>query len=388
MKVAKLSWIVAIVVAIFPQTSLAQQNVGGRGLFYVHSARAMGKGYLNTYFHSRFFGKLGGTGESICTYWDVQGSVTINVGLSDRVELSFFPIVYQDTQEKIGNIPDDLFIRFKLLSLGNPTSSFQYGIMFNSRFPTAKKHNIIYEPYSAGKLEVGFTILGTYLADPLYPDEAAKVHFNLGYVFHNDAGDRLTDAPDDSITNSSISSEMIYGFGLRYPFEKWDVTVELNGNMFIQKPAVTAYTRENCFYFTPGLSYKAARWMRVDFGVDFRLTPDKDETEYLFGINRLPHQLPSSYPDWRAHMGIKLAILPTSVYRSSERDLILRKAESRRQLFEQIIREKQETEKAEQELERIKQERIKAEKELQRLRKLLEGERKKKNQPQQQEPEQ
>ena len=384
MKVAKLSWIVAISVLIFSQTSLAQENVGGRGLFYVHSARAIGKSHMNTYLHSRFFGKVGGAGASVCTYWDVQGSVTINWGLSDKVEVSLFPIIYQDTQENVGNIPDDLFLRFKLASLAKPGASFQYGIMVHTRFPTAKRHNVIFEPYSAGSVEVGFTVLGTYSADPLYPTEASNVHFNLGYLFHNDAGDKLTDNPNDNITNSSISSEMLYGFGLRYPFEKWDVTFEFNGNMFIQKPAVTAYTRENYFYLTPGLSYKVAKWMRIDFGADFRLTPDKDETEYDF-LPNFPHQLPTTHPDWRAHMGIKLAILPTSIYyHDSDRDLIMRKAETRRQLFEQIVKEKQETEKAEQELERIKQERIKAEKELQRLRKLLEGKQKQEKQPEKQ----
>ena len=58
----------------------------------------------------------------------------------------------------------------------------------------------------------------------------------------------------------------------------------------------------------------------------------------------------------------------------SERDLLMQKAQSRRELFEQIIREQDETESAEAELERIRAERIRAEKELERLRRVLEGE--------------
>jgi len=250
----------------------------------------------------------------------------------------------------------------------------KYGFMLFGRFPTAKVHNIIYEPYSAGTIEAGFLGMATYSQDPLYPQDALNVHFNLGYIFHNDAGNKLTDSPHDTVYNTSITSEIIYGFGLRYPFEKWDLTVEFTGNAFIQKPPVTAYTRENYFYFTPGLTYKARKWLHIDLAADFRLTPDRDETQYIFGIGRLPQQLPSSHPDWRVHVGVKMAILPTSIYHVSERDILLRKAESRRRLFEQIVKEQRETEAAEEELERIKEERRKAERELERLRKLLEGE--------------
>jgi len=94
-------------------SAFAQEHSGGDGLLYVHSAKTIGKGYLNTYFHTRFFGKLGQTKNSATTYWDVQGSFALNYGLNDRMELQLFPILYQDTnQGKPGyNIPDDLFLK-------------------------------------------------------------------------------------------------------------------------------------------------------------------------------------------------------------------------------------------------------------------------------------
>ena len=374
MKMTKVLAACAMMV-FFVAGAFAQEHVGGQGLMYVQSARTIGKGNLNVYFHSRFFGKVGESLNTAVTYWDVQGSFALNYGISDRLEVSLMPIVYQDTNRgKTGyNIPDDLFLRLKIGSLGDPSSKFKYGVMVFSRFPLAKQHNIIYEPYSAGTVEVGFNGMMSYAEDLLFPDDSFNGHFNLGYIFHNDAGNKLTDSPGDTISNKSISSEVTYGLGFRYPFDKWDVTMELNGNFFVQKPAITAYSRENYLFLTPGVSYKVYKWLRIDFAADFRLTPDKDETAYIFGIHRLPQQLPSSYPDWRVHMGVKIAILPASLYRENERDLLVRKAETRREVFEQIVREQKETEKAEQELERIKQERMKAEQELQRLRKLLEG---------------
>ncbi len=374
---------VSMLVLTFSSFVYGQQNSGGRGLIYVHSARTIGKGNLNAYFHSRFFGKVGTTVTSV-TYWDVQGSFTLNYGLTDRIELSLFPIVYQDTNRgKSGmNIPDDLFLKFKIGSLGTPSSKFKYGVMITSRFPIGGMHNIIYEPYSAGTVEVGFTGMASYAEDLLFPDEKFNGHFNLGYIFHNDAGNKLSESAQDTISNKSISSEVTYGMGFVYPFEKWNVTMEMNGNFFVQKPASTAYSRENYLYLTPGVSYKVYQWLHIDFAADFRLTPDNDKTQYVYGISQLPQQLPTSYPDWRVHMAVKLALLPASLYHDSEKDLLVRKAETRREVFEQIVREQNETEKAEKELEKIKEERMKAEQELLRLRKLLEGNQTKVDEPQ------
>jgi len=76
---------------------------------------------------------------------------------------------------------------------------------------------------------------------------------------------------------------------------------------------------------------------------------------------------------------VKFNILSASYNQGSERDILVRKAETRRDVFEQIVREQRETEKAEKELTRIKEERLKAEQELERLRKLLEGDGSKKS---------
>ena len=378
MKVMKLVICAFVVSFMISPIVFAQQNTGGRGLMYTHSARAIGKGHLNSYFHSRFFGKVY---TDAGTWWNVQGSFALNYGLSERLEISLLPIVYQDTNTSQNdnpgwNLPDDLFLKFKIGSLGKPSSKFKYGMLVTSRFPLGKNHNIIYEPYSAGTVEIGFTGLASYSDDLLFPDESFNTHFNLGYHFHNDAGNKLTYSSGDTISNKSISSEVLYGLGFRYPFDKWDVTIELNGNVWIQNPAVTAYSRENYLFFTAGVSYKVYKWLHIDIGSDFRLTGDRDETEYVYGISRLPQTFSSSYPDWRAHMALKFAILPSSLYRDSERDLLVKKAETRREVFEQIVRERKETEKAEKELERIKEERMKAEQELERLRKLLEGDKK------------
>jgi hypothetical protein len=166
---------------------------------------------------------------------------------------------------------------------------------------------------------------------------------------------------------------MNYGAAMLFPFDKFDFRFEVHGRTFLQKPPVTAFSRESVAYFSPGVTYKPYRWMTMLLNADLRVANASDETDYSKpGVNKIS-DLPN-YPSWRITLATKITILPTSLYAISERDILMKKAESRRELFEQIIKEQRETESAEEELERIKDERRKAEKELDRLRRILEGE--------------
>ena len=347
---------------------------GGPGLHYVNSAWTLNQGNLTLKAQSRFFGKV--SPNSAVTIWDVQGASSFNYGITDHLEIQFTPIIYQDSHKgKSGkgyNLIDDLFLSLKLGSYRLKTNHLVYGLSLLSRIPTAKDHNVVFEPYSADTFSWGFKALGTYSRDPLYPEDNLNVHINLGYYNHNDVGHKLSEHPDiDTVTVKKMSQEMFYGIGVSYPNAEFDFSLELHGNYFIQKPPrETAYSLENYVYITPGVSYCVTRWMTFNFGADIRISPDKDESLYHF--NREVKGM-SNYPTWRINLGVKMQILPTDVFRLTEKDILIRKAESRRKLFEQIIREQHETESAEEELERIKNERLKAERELERLRRILEG---------------
>jgi len=274
------------------------------------------------------------------------------------------------------NFPDDLFLGLKLGSHKLKGTSLTWAVSIDSRFPTAKYHNVPFEPYSAGTVEWGFTGMLTYSRDPLYPEDAVNVHLNLGYVNHNDVGKKLTTSANDNVSVTSMTQQFFYGLGLKIPTSDFDFSVELYGNKFIQKPPpATAYSVEEYLYLTPGVSFKAYRWLTLNFATDLRLTADTDETLYINSTKF--HDMPN-YPGWRINLGVSILLLPTSVYRLSDKDILMKKAESRRELFEQIIKEQRETESAEEELDRIKEERRKAERELERLRRILEGDSKKK----------
>jgi len=100
MKVLRVLFLCALIAAvIFVPFVNAQQHAGGQGLMYTHSARTLEKGSLNVFLHSRFFGQSTTFESNPLTIWDVQGSFALNYGLSNRVEFTFQPVVYQDAQQ-------------------------------------------------------------------------------------------------------------------------------------------------------------------------------------------------------------------------------------------------------------------------------------------------
>jgi hypothetical protein len=355
----------------------------GRGPLAVRSAWTLEPGYLTLSSYTRFYGKVaqfpkaGQPGTNAVTLWNVQGGLSLNYGISEHFEASLTPIIYQDTNRggKGYNLLDDMFLALKIGSFGSKGSALSYGVDLGVRFPTAKDHNIIFEPYSANKTSFGGNALLSYARDPLYPEDAVSMHFNLGYWNHNDVGAKLTSGrvTQDTVRALNMSQEPNYGAAMLFPFEKFDFRFELYGWTFLQAPPVTAFSRESVAYISPGVSYKPYRWMTMQLNADIRVTDASDKTDYTQpGVHRNSN-LPN-YANWRITLGTKVAILPTSLYAISERDILMKKAESRRELFEQIIKEQRETESAEEELERIKDERRKAERELERLRRILEGE--------------
>lgn len=368
-----------------PLSANAQVN-GGRGALHVRSAWALDAGYFTILTHSRLYGKVGNVTNngSPITYWNFQSSLSFNYGLRQQFEVGFTPILYQDLtgDGRRQNVFDDLFFNLKMGSLGRKGSKMSYGLELGARLPKTASRNVIFEPYSTRKLAFGATAIISYVRDPLYPDDGFGVHFNLGYWNHNDVGERLTTLPPtvDTVQVKAMTQELRYGGALVIPTERLDIRLEVVGTSYIEKPPATAYSRENVTYFSPGLVYKPYRWMSLSGSADLRLSSDRDETSY--GVNSVSRfsGLPN-YPDWRFNLGIKITVLPRSLYSLSERDVLMKKAESRRELFEQIIKERRETESAAEELEAIKEERARAERELDRLRKLLEEDTQKKSPP-------
>ncbi|RIK73306.1 hypothetical protein DCC62_17595 [candidate division KSB1 bacterium] len=280
---------------------------GGRGPTFVRSAWNLEPGYLTLYTHTRFY---------------VQGGAALNYGISRHFEASLVPMIYQDTNQggKGFNIPDDIFLRLKIGSLGQRGATMSYAIELGTRFPAGKTHNIPLEPYSAGKFSFGTTGIVSFARDPLYPEDGFSAHFNLGYWNHNDVGQALS----ATTTVTKMTQEFLYGASIILPSEKFNFRFEILGSAFINAPPTAAFSRTPVAYITPGVSYKAYRWMSIDASSDIRLSGTPGQNSAPLRQDGLP-----PYSAWRVSLGAKITLLPTSLYSMSERDLLMRKAASR-----------------------------------------------------------
>ena len=363
---------------------------GGQGLIYLQSAHVLKKGFLDVSGGTRYFGKIASYSDSdrrAYTLWVVKGTLAFNYGLSEKVELFFAPVFYQDTNrsgktalaKKGINMPDDLFLGVKFGSFQKLESPTVFGGRLMLRIPTADTHNVIYEEYSAGSLEIHLQGLFSYYSNLTFPDAGWSVHANIGYINHNDVGQSLTSAENDD-TPQAMSAELTVGAGVRIPAGLFDFSLELNSSSFLTKPPITAYSREYSTYLTGGVYYNPRPWLTFQMGLDLRLISEGDLSVYAG--NAGSHLAPPptaefpNYPSWRGILGFKVALLPISV-RTTDEEELRRQSRDRRAILERMMNEQQDTQDAEAELERIKNERQRVEQELERLRRLLEAEKKK-----------
>ncbi|HEX9935152.1 MAG TPA: hypothetical protein VGB38_08150 [bacterium] len=372
-----------LLVCLFESRLESTTTLGGPGLIAVHSAHVLPKGTLELYAGTRYFGKIASfkNNQHAYTLWDVQGLMSLNYGISRHVSIGFSPILYQDINRDGGNVwqgkanlPDDITLSMKAGSFSRLESPFVFGGLFGLRLPTARKHNIIYEPYSAGRFEICLMALASYFSKPTMPDMGWSVHANLGYINHNDVGKSLSGKSDEP-TAQSMSTELVVGDGILYPMEAFAFSLEINARYFLVRPPVSAYSREYIATLTGGVYYSPYRWLTLEAGMDIRLISGKDLTSYEF-IPFPPTEDFPNYPRWRGILGLRWTLLPRSLYQSEE-GFLKQKAKDRKVLLEKMMEQPSGTATAEQELSRIQAERKKVEEELERLRKLLEAEKKK-----------
>ena len=374
---------VIFVVILFLIQAIAAHagNINGiRGPVYLIPGWNLLKGDLVIHGHSRFYFKnevheLQDQPTQAVTFWDAQGSFNIFYGIGKYYGIELAQVIYQDNHKggKGYNLPDDLYLKIKVASLGTQTMPFNFGVQLSSRIPTAKHHNIPFEPYSAGKLEFSIMGLASYSQNLLNPEDTYNLHVNIGYLDHNDAGAEIN-------TTSSSSKEFIYGAGIVYPVTKFDFSLEVYGNRHLSRPPEAAYSRYNYVYVTPGITYHPYYWLSVVFGFDYRLTAARP--------NQSAHTISQStpvFPTWRVNLGVKINLMSklSNRFDKKEKSLLPGTKTEPQSIYKQIADERKQVEDAERELEKIKNERKKMDDMLKRLRNILEykEEQKKKSEP-------
>ncbi|TKJ42310.1 hypothetical protein CEE37_01120 [candidate division LCP-89 bacterium B3_LCP] len=344
----------------------ATQFSGGKGLTMVQFPTLLPPGALNIKLHTRAFAK------SLNNYTlsNGTGAVSFNFGFTKHVELGLTQILYQDLNLSARNpnnleqIPDDTYIRVKVgnfpFTIGN--NYFKFGILNQLRYRTGIVDNIYLEPYVSSGIEWEMDIMISYFSNPLYEENALAVHFNLGYLNHNDAG------IDTSMFKAS--QELIYGLACVYPTRMFDFYLENSGSFFTNYPKEFIYSRENSIWMTPGLRYKMFYGVSLTLAADILLYQEDERSTPV-----LPGELPN-YPSWRMN-GVISFNPSTTFYKQPTFSTVddpktLRKMlRERKSLFEWVVDEQEGLEYIDLELEKIKAERKKAEEELEQLKQEL-----------------
>lgn len=377
----KKSFISAVGLALalcWPAASQGQafRLTGGRSLPHINSAFTLPRGQfmLHTFGSSSYQTVVvsrNGT-PTANTFWNVQAAAGLSFASGKHLEWALTQVIYQDTHRGEGyNVPDDLYLNMKFGSFGSKVSPLKAGFSLSSRIPLGENHNILFEPYSGGGIELGVVGMASYSPDLLLPENAFNMHVNLGFWHHNDLGKRLTGAANDTIAVRQSSQEFLWGAGFAIPTTQFDFSFELYGRMFTVKPPVTAYAREDFIYFSPAVNYRPKHWLGLNVGFDFRLTSDKDQTQYL-DLPIINKDL-ANYPSWRVNFGAKFHLNQTAppdnrpLFITSNGRLVPRQ----KSLENQLDLEQKKTETAEEELEKIRDERKRMEVMLLRLRHLL-----------------
>jgi len=371
--------------AIIPVVALGQYEQGISGPFNLNTAWNIPNGDLAIELSSRFYYNnktfyYSNNTVSAITYWDVQGGIRLMYGLGDRYQLGLTQIFYQDNHKGEGgyNFPDDLFLSVKVKAYSLKNGAWNFGGRFLTRIPVADHHNVILEPYSAGKLEAGVFGLVSYTANPNFPEHGLNFHLNLGLIDHNDHGVNLDESGKSSVLKKHNSRELIGGVAVLMPATKFDFSAEFYGNYFVSKPPPTAFSRHSYVYFSPGITYRAFYWLSFSCGFDVRLTPNKSSSSSYIQ-NSLPNYLPT-YPRWRLNFKMRMNLISRIKARFAEKEqdkgLVTEKKEIT--VYDRIAEEKKHIEEAEQELEEIIKQRKKMDEILERLKKALEINEKKK----------
>ncbi len=358
------------------------------GAMRVNPAWSVPKGSLFFGGHSSAFFKdevNQGTGglSSAVTYWDVQGMMGLVYGFTDKVEFHLSQIMYQDTNygEKAYNIPGDLWLSAKLGSLGKNNGSVRAGMKLDLHLPTAKTHNIPLEPYSSSRIGVGVMGLISIITEPLFPELGLNINANIGYFNHNDVGQIITSSKNDKISVEKNTTELVYGFSVSNMSKDFGYFGEIYGRYFIQKPPVTAFTRESSLFVTPGIMYTPNPWLRLKVGLDLRILGNNDQTAYngdAGSVLQRPWQTVPNLPSWRINVGAIISLRrnetklanQTPVFKGKDMSVADTTAHNQK-LLDQLAKEKQQTESAEAELDQIRDERERMENLLKRLKNIL-----------------
>jgi len=240
--------------------------------------------------------------------WDTHSMLGLYYSATSHIEIGLIPTIFQHNHQSDNlDFPSQIHALAKLGSYTFADSTFMFGMQVSSRVPFHKRNNMPMQSYSTKR--IGFGLAGMLSFLPAFFD-SWQIHSNIGLYDHNDTDLVLTDNPEDSLVNEKSSKELFYGLSIEKRWQRFAVYTELYGSVFLQKPPLSAYTRENNLYINPGLAYQFNNWIGLTFGLDVLILGQQDKTLYEGNggyADQKWRKLPN-LPTWRFNAGLNFVI--------------------------------------------------------------------------------
>ena len=273
--------VVVIILGISLLEAAAQTTLnGGRGLLRVFSAEPLGGSqlYANSYFQSYL---TNDHRQAASLTKDYTFSFGLTYPLGNHTELTARLVAYQSDQQHIWGPPGDTQLGIKYQTPLS-TNNVLTGVRAFLIFPTARLHNVPFEPYSSGKLALGLQALLTIDMTESFPLAPLKLHANVGYVDHNVRDILLRNDQD----------QLLLGAGIKFPISTVILFTEYTAEIFTHFEALSY--RENSSRLTQGVSILGPWNLTLDFALDFDLSSSKEVAGTFYG---------KDYADWKLSIG-------------------------------------------------------------------------------------
>ncbi|NUM73895.1 hypothetical protein HUU40_06000 [candidate division KSB1 bacterium] len=277
----------ALALALLCAVSASAQTTiyGGRGLMRVFTAEPIGgkQFFINSFFQTFL--------ESPDQRQNLLGkdhtlSLGFTLGLSNSLEFNMQVVPYQDDQQNAWGPPGDTQLGLKM-ALPFAVGGISTGLRGFVNLPTAKNHNVPYEPYSSGKVGGGIQGLATIDMTESFPLVPLKAYLNFGYFDHT--LDR----------NFFIGHEdqFLVGAGLKFPIRSITFYTEYTGEIFANN-ALVGYA-ESSTRVSQGIKVLGPWNLILDFAVDVGL--DKPAAVRLDPLQK-------EYADWKVILGMNYQV--------------------------------------------------------------------------------
>lgn len=371
----KILFLVLIAMFLFTLETQAIQWVGGKGLFYTAYAQSYAPGQLGINLFTRSYAV------PVTERYIRNNSLTISgsFGFTKTMELGLTQSIFQDVNynywDDEKNYMSPGYSQFHL-KFANYKMPFGQNFLFYGVSTSFTKQgqyaNIYLEPYYDFGIAGQVDFLCSYFFNPYYPEESPSLHMNLGFVNYNDKEKIFQSSQAIPLSLAYVKSTL-----------KYQYSAELHGSFFVKEPPVTAFSREDYLYFSPGFKFKLFLGFQVGAGIDVLLLGNDETTVNNSTLNWNQDDNPN-YANWRFNM--KIDYIPSTAFyeiptfekvteQSVSRETLRarRVITDRKALFEWVVDENKGAEYYDLELEKIRDERKKAEEELERLKKDLEA---------------